>query len=328
MGQRVQRVKTEVSESQLAKALIDAWKSLFGSEPSKEQVAMLLSQNALETGNRKSMWNYNIGNITTVPNANYNYFDDLSTDEQIKPGTWKKMRLKYRAYDNLNDAAIDYLKFISSGRYANAWKSILNPDPVAYSKALKQSGYYTANEAPYTAGLKSLFNRFNKSDSYEKAKANSVDSVSSVPMVVNKSEKPIDKSSLMDKVTNFLNNISLANQEYTFLIKVGASDFIDGVEFARNLCFVLENKLGARAFTHVNEKNIEIECFTNGDFISDLKQIKALSNEFSSKFVLNSKNKSLNINTSSFFNKRSSYEQISIKSAEMNYRKYILKGQI
>ena len=65
MGNRVQRVKTEVSEDQMAQAIIDAWKKLFGNPPAKEQVSMILAQNALETANRKSMWNNNVGNITT-----------------------------------------------------------------------------------------------------------------------------------------------------------------------------------------------------------------------------------------------------------------------
>lgn len=174
MGNRVQRVRTTVSEAQVAEAIMKSWKELFGGTPSKEQVSMVLAQNALETGSRKSMWNYNIGNITTNGKDSYDYFDDLTTDEQVKPGVWEKKNLKYRAYPSLEAGAKDYLKLLSGKRYSNAWEHIKNPNPTAFSKALKQSGYYTANEAPYTKTLTSLFGKFNKSDAYEVARSGKV----------------------------------------------------------------------------------------------------------------------------------------------------------
>src|SRR5271166_2100988 len=109
----------------MAQAIIAAWTGMFRTAPSKEQVSMVLAQNNLETGNRKSMWNYNVGNITT-DGKSIDFFDDLATDEQIKPGVWQKMNLKYRAYPSLEEGAKDYLKLLSSGHYAEAWKHILN----------------------------------------------------------------------------------------------------------------------------------------------------------------------------------------------------------
>src|SRR5574339_270958 len=174
-GKRVERVRTPVSESQMADAIIRVWRTKFGSNPSKEQVAMVLAQNDLETGHRKSMWNFNVGNITTDGKGGFDYFDDLTTDEQISPGVWKKMNLKYRAYPDLDGGVKDYINLLSGGRYTKAWQHILNPDPASFSKALKEAGYYTANEAPYTKNLVSLFAKNNKSNSYDLAMAGKVE---------------------------------------------------------------------------------------------------------------------------------------------------------
>ena len=165
MGQRVDRVDTPASEEDLAKAIINAWQKNFGQVPYKEQVAILLAQISLETAQGKAIHNYNVGNITTS-GKDSDYFDDLTTKEQVSPGKFEKKNLKYRAYLNLNDGVAQYINLISNptGRYKDAWDHVLSPDPVAYSKALKQMGYYTANEAPYTKGLTSLFDRYKKSD--------------------------------------------------------------------------------------------------------------------------------------------------------------------
>lgn len=328
MGQRVPRVKTEVSESQLAQALIEAWKSLFGNMPSKEQIAMLLSQNALETGHRKSMWNYNVGNITTDGKGSHNYFDDLTTEEQTSPGQWKKMNLKYRAFDSLKDGAIDYLKFISSGRYSQAWQHILYPDPESYSKALKQAGYYTDNEAPYTKNLVSLFSQFNKSNGYEKAKSGDVSEpqMLAVKDINSDSKKRID---LMDKINKWLEqmgSIASLSESNIFLIKVASDNFTDGIEYSRILCDLLKSRLNAHAYTYVAKNNIDIECSTHGNPFQDLKNIKSLCNELSSKFVYLSKNKNLNINTTPYLNKRSTYKKINLKTSTMNYRKFLINN--
>lgn len=170
MGNRVERVRTDISEPQMAQGILEGWKDLFGDTPTKEQVSLVLAQNDLETGHRKSMWNFNVGNITTDGKGQYDYFDDLKTNEQTSPGVWKKMNLKYRAYPTLKDGVKDYLKFLSANkRYAGAWQHIVHPDPVAFSKALKQSGYYTANEEDYTKGLVGRLSQISKSKSYEDA---------------------------------------------------------------------------------------------------------------------------------------------------------------
>jgi len=175
MGNRVERVQTQVSEPQMALAMIEAWKSLFGNQPSKEQIAILMAQNALETGHRKSMWNYNIGNIKAFKEWIGDYFN-LTGDEVINGKTVKVSDMKFRAYPSLIEGVKDYIKLLStSQRYAAAWQHVLHPDPASFSKELKRGGYYTADESAYTKLLSGIYSSFNKSKSYETAMAGQVD---------------------------------------------------------------------------------------------------------------------------------------------------------
>lgn len=324
MGNRVKRTRTEITTSQLAAAITDVWRNLFASTPSQEQVSMILAQNALETGHRKSMWNYNVGNITTNGKGPYDYFDDLTTDEQIKPGTWKKMNLKYRAYPSLKDGVQDYLKFISGKKYSNAWKFILNPDPIAFSKALKSSGYYTANEAAYTKTLSKLYEQYSKSH------------LDKVPAPLSL-KTPSNDNSLSNILNNYLqmvaasekNNKKLYKQLLPFnniLIKINSNDFTDSIEFARILCAAIEEELIANAYTHTDGNTIEIECSIPGPEFECLKATQQLADSISGAFQQATKKiGKLYIQAECIANKKSSHKQISFKSAEHQHRKFLLK---
>lgn len=335
MGERVKRVRTEVSETQMAQAILESWQDLFKETPSKQQVALVLSQNALETGHRKSMWNFNVGNITTDGKGSFDYFDDLATDEQIKPGVWKKMNLKYRAYPSLKDGVKDYLRLLSSKRYSNAWEHIKNPDPTAFSKALKQSGYYTANEAPYTKTLNQLYGQFSKSNSYEKAQAGKAEPT----MIAEKPKyKPTSESSdltqLMGKYLQMVAASEKMNKrlykellpQTDILIQVTASDYTSEVEFSRILCMALEENLLAKSYTHTDGKKVEIECSIHGPPDDCFDTVKQLTNSVAEAFsTATNKIGGIQVKTNCVMNKKSSYQEISAKTADTNYRSFLLK---
>lgn len=332
MGERVARVRTEVSESQVAQAILEAWQDMFKTIPSKEQVSLVLAQNALETGHRKSMWNFNIGNITTDGKGVYNYFDDLKTDEQTSPGVWKKMNLKYRAYNTLKDGVKDYLKLLSGKRYSSAWDHIVNPDPVAFSKALKQNGYYTANEAPYTKTLSGLYSHFNKSKSYDEAKAGHV--VPSTMVAKQDSPQKFDLNSILNSFLNLIhaserNNKKLYKQflpSQNIVIGVTASTHTDAIEFSRILCAALDEELMARAFIHTNNEIVEVECAISGPATDCFETVKQLTNSLAQVFKKATiKIGGINIATNFVMNKKSSYHEITLEAAQSNYRKFLLK---
>lgn len=323
MGNRVRRIRTEASELQMAQAIIDAWKELFGTVPSKQQINLILAQNALETGNRKSMWNFNIGNITTSGKSQYDFYDDLPTKEQIKPGVWKTMNLKYKSYPNLKEGVKDYLKLLNSKRYGKAWEHIINPDPVAFSKSLKDAGYYTANEAPYTKAITKLYNQFGKSNVYEKAKMPTIDVANdnSLDTVLDSYLRLIAAS---EKQSKKIYKKYLPN--HTAVINVLSNNFVDRIEFARILCSALEEELLAQAYTHTDGNIVEINCNIYGPIKECTSAINNINKSVSEAFYLATKKVGgIHVDTNMFMNKRSSYQQITFKSAEQQYRKFLLK---
>lgn len=320
MGRRVQRVRTTVSELQMVQAIVEAWKELLGFMPSKQQISLVLAQNSLETGHRKSMWNYNVGNITTDGKSQYDFYDDITTQEQIKPGVWEAKNLKYRSYPNLKEGTKDYLKLLNSKKYSKAWDHIINPNPEAFSKALKDIGYYTANEAPYTKAITKLYNKFNKSNintqpKSEVANINALDNIlnSYLQQVVasEKQNKKIYKKYLPT------NNI---------LIKVYADDYTNKIEFARILSNVLEEELLAKAYTYTNGFNVEINCDIQGPQKECLHAVNSMVESVVDAFQSATTDiEKIIVTASVYTNKQSSYNKITFKIAEQQYRKFLLK---
>lgn len=339
MGERVERVQTYVTEPQMAQAIIEAWRELFGAEPSKEQVTMVLAQNALETGNRKSMWNFNVGNITTDGKGQFDYYDDLTTDEQIKPGVWKKMNLKYRAYQSLRDGMIDYLKLLSGGHYASAWQHILHPDPVAFSKALKAGGYYTADESKYTKALTGLYSQISKSDSYEKAQEGNVGQTPS--MVAMRRRAPSAPSGGLEAIlNNYIEKILAAASSdvslkkiykqslpnHNILIQITAPDHTSAIEFSRVLCTALDEDLLSSSYPHTDGHLVEVECSIAGPQKECFAAVQQMTQAVAETFKdATSKIGGIVVKNKCIMDKKSSYQPISPRTADTNYRKFLLK---
>jgi len=319
LGQRVQRLRTPVSEPQMMQAVIEVWRELFGFEPTKEQVSLVLAQNSLETGNRKSMWNYNVGNITTDGKGQFDYFDDLQTDEQVKPGVWEKKNLKYRAYPSLQEGVKDYLRFLSGKKYQGAFQHILQPNPTAFSKALKQSGYYTANEAPYTSAISRLFKQISGGDSFELAQSGQAGKIPTLNDL-GKAKPANDIDSILG---GYLKQIAADNRALyrkhlpaqDILIRV-AGEKKDALEFGRFLSLALNEEFGAIVSVHDGE-NVEVESKISGPALSSLgaveEFVELLKNEFPSP-----------LETKILINKKSEGEMVSPQTLESNHRSFMI----
>lgn len=318
MGKKVEKVRTYVSESQMASAIIEAWTEMFGSVPTKQQVSMMLAQNALETGNRKSMWNYNVGNITTSGHDHFDYIDDLVPN------------IKFRSYPNLKEGTKDYIKLLSSKHYSQAWQHILHPNPVNFSKALKAAGYYgDGSEKAYTKALVGLYNQISKSNSYEMAqkdhsttKKTNVSSIGNLGAILDKYLNIIAASPNMS--LKKLYKKSLPNHDV--LIQVAAADFTSAVEFSRVLCSALEEDLLATAYTHTDGNLVEIECSIPGPDKECFEAVKQMTEVLAETFYdATSKIGGIKVNTNCIMNKKSSYNPITYKVADTNHRKFLLK---
>jgi hypothetical protein len=362
MGQRVQRRKTEVSDSEMKAAIANSWRSLFGETPTEEQVALIMAHIDLETGHRKAMWNYNIGNITT--DGSSDYYDDLTTEEQISPGQWKSMNLKYRAYPSLQDGVLSYLRTLSKNpRYANAWKHIIEPDPEAYSKALKSGGYYTASEKGYTKTLKTLYEGrlgltkeqltlenprlSRKIDKELKERGVQLDN-KEFEELISSLEEDEDLENFLEQEQDFnigkgkdfevdfeklLKEIMASKKDYfkylpnnIITIKLSSDNFENSIECARILSSALDEELESKSFTHTDGNNVEVECSIPGPQNICVRAVKEITEEVLSSFYTATKKiGSITVSADLKVNSKSFYPEISFKTAAINHRKFLLK---
>ncbi len=337
MGKQVPKTNTPVSDAQMAQAIINVWHRLFGTDPSKEQVYMVMAQNAIETGGkRESMHNYNVGNII-VGGSDHDYFlggDWMYTD---KAETQKKtITQKFRAYNSLEEGVEDYLKLLSaSKRYAPAWEHIMHPDIQAYSKALHDAGYYGAKEEVYTKGLMAQFNRFNKGDSYSAGLSGKETS----PSMVATRDTGSPMHGLDDFLNQFLEKFQIAATDYNLkklykhalpnndlLIQISAPDYSSAVEFSRILCTALDEELLSTSFQYTDGHLVEIECSIPGPSKECFGAVKQMTEVIAETFRdATAKIGGITVNSNVIMNKKSSYQPISPKTADTNYRKFLLK---
>jgi hypothetical protein len=174
----VPTVRTQYTQYELVKALVEAWKEMFGVLPNKKQVGVIWAQNALETGQSAAMWGNNWGNLK--------YSGDPAKDSddilyQMLSNTWeiengKKIIYQpphratwFRAFPTLREGVIDHLKLLKERRYKSAWPAIEAGDPILFVKKIREMGYFTASLEDYTKAEIFYFNKYMNADFFEKA---------------------------------------------------------------------------------------------------------------------------------------------------------------
>ena len=155
-GQRVGMKTTQLSQAQANYAIYRAFMALERRAPTAAELKMLSAHSALETGNWKSMHNYNFGNfITKAHNPHF----VQRVPEKIS-GEWVKVDQKFRSYPDATSGAESWLRVLK-GNWPAAFSLLSSNDPAAYSKALKTQGkyggYYTQDESKYTSALESRY---------------------------------------------------------------------------------------------------------------------------------------------------------------------------
>ncbi len=180
---------TPVTKPELVEALWYGWIHVFGEEPKKESIWILMSQWALETGWGKFMHNYNLGNAKSREGDGYDYSyfkcneiirrADAVALQNAAPQTakitsyrndgkciiWfypKHPGCRFRAFKTLLEGAIDHISLVYK-RFNKSWSALLSGDPERYAIALKSQSYFTADlhtpsKTGYADVLISLFN--------------------------------------------------------------------------------------------------------------------------------------------------------------------------
>ncbi len=138
--------------------------TLMGKTPSSAHVAVLTAQSALESGRWRSMHRFNPGNIKASESYGFLYCQ-FRCNEVIGGKTiWfdpPHPQTNFRAFMDLDTGVLDYLRFLADrARYQPAWAAAAQGDPALFVHALKVSGYFTADEAPYRRAVVSLFHEY------------------------------------------------------------------------------------------------------------------------------------------------------------------------
>lgn len=155
--------RTQQTPREVFEAICDAWPRVIGGEPSRESVLVLLSQWSIETGDGRSCWNFNLGNVKRVKGQPWTW---LNSVWEILGG--KKVvfqpphpQTHFRAFHTAEDGAEAYLQFLHT-RFARSWPAVMQGDPAAFAHALKLQGYYTAPEEAYVRAIRGRFDHFAK----------------------------------------------------------------------------------------------------------------------------------------------------------------------
>jgi len=178
MAQLVPTVRTSYTKFEIIKGFIQGWQKQFGTMPRKKSIAVLWSQNALETGSTTSMWNNNIGNVKYIQNTNV--LENENIQYMMLSNVWEILEGKkvifqpphkatwFRSFPTLADGVSFHLDFLKNKRYKKAWVAVEAGSPIDFAHLLKLSNYYTASEIDYAKALASYFNNFMKDDTFEK----------------------------------------------------------------------------------------------------------------------------------------------------------------
>jgi hypothetical protein len=169
--------KTTCTQSEMIEGFVKGWIKAFGTKPEKKSIGVLFSQNALETGSTKSMWNFNVGNVKFVPSANPADDDDksyfmLSNTWEIIGG--KKIIFQpphratwFRSFDSLEEGIADHLNFLKNTRYKKSWAAVEAGDPDQFARLLKSQGYYTAPVEDYAKAMGYFFKKYMLDTTFE-----------------------------------------------------------------------------------------------------------------------------------------------------------------
>ena len=155
---------TPLTPGEVARAFHAAFYTIVGVPPTHRTLSILLAQSALESGRWKSLHCLNFTNIKA--SETYEGYYCLYRCNEIINGRveWfdpPHPQCRFRAYQSIHDAALDYLRFLHDRkRYQASWAQAIAGDPVAFVAALKAAGFFTANEGPYRKAVLSLTNEY------------------------------------------------------------------------------------------------------------------------------------------------------------------------
>jgi hypothetical protein len=138
---------------------------------------------------------------------------------------------------------------------------------------------------------------------------------------------------ILDEITQELSAVASDKKaikklpHHDILIQIDAPDYTSAVEFSRILCTALDEELQAFAYPHADGMRIvEVECRIAGPAKECFQAVQQLSQAIADTFkTATIKIGGIVIKTNCIMDKKSSYQQISLRTADTHYRKFLLK---
>lgn len=247
-------------------------------------------------------------------------------ETEVDPSSGKKYSKKYYALGIKINPAFESLAYKSNPLFHGDVPGVItygdmmhqvekNKRNPLYSQALmamqQQTGYQPSNiSSPSMLAEKGSPDMLsNKPDTFQDVLQKFVDSLSTA------ASDTTSKKTYQKLLPN-----------HDVLIQIAAPDYTSAIEFSRILCSALDEELKAFAFPHTNGHKVEVECCIAGPALECLQTVEQLSQSLSHVFKdATQKIGGITIETSCIMNKKSSYQQISLRTADTNYRKFLLK---
>ncbi len=206
MPKQIKVERTVISMRDYARAVIKAWKAMFGEFPTKKSVAVLYAQYMIETSGR-ACWNWNIGNAKHVAGDGFDWVALAGVWEGVEPFVASALIAKgdaildtnevhqiavgrsktsvifrvghpaslFRAYPTLDAAMVGHLKLLH-GRFGRCWPDVETGDYRGFAHSLKAGpdgkentpdDYFTANAEAYASGMSAHFFNFCNSSMFD-----------------------------------------------------------------------------------------------------------------------------------------------------------------
>ena len=154
---------TSITPDEAAQAISEGYKRVTGSKPTVKILGLLLGQWALETGNGKSVHNYNYGNAKATSGDEYYQYFRCS---EIVGGVEMfydppHPACKFSAFRTSADGAEAYIKLLK--RREHWWKGLQTGTVDGFIKGLTTApAYFTASPSLYTTGLRNRMENYSE----------------------------------------------------------------------------------------------------------------------------------------------------------------------
>lgn len=153
-GQKVLRIPTPLSRQELVAALRSGHQVRFGAPASIHKLTLTTAHVALENAWGEAIYGYNFGNISAFGwCGDYNV---IRVQEQVKPGKWQLVDMKFRVYSGPDNGAADYWDVMYTV-FDRSFNMMDYGDPGGFALQLHNERYYTANPEVYSKSLVQVF---------------------------------------------------------------------------------------------------------------------------------------------------------------------------